>query len=1460
MMDKAKAFLVFAVAAALVLAGCTSNKYVPCCAKEGIMDLETKEIYDNPVCDITGANPAQISTDCINDEALIGQNAILCKLTGCASIAERRICEKSGCIWKDNACTTQKCGEIASKSDCEGLRCVWNEADGKCGPESSLAYSLMPICIDDAPKSCVNDRCSAMMCGYTSIKPSPPPSSQDWDINNPEKVMSKKESSTPVLNLQGSTCKFEKMTNKLFSQVKSSKGTLWVNSFRFGVGKTFSDFEQARNFFPASDRFCTSGILPGQRDRFTNYLNAPATWCAPVEATISSPIYNCPTNNLNFTLLSECANYCGGAAGNCESILGMDPPGQAQQYKCAETKIAYSGEALCKANCEILSNPKACTDNPSEFPFLLPDGRYAQKYVSDYLVDAWNPDGDTKDEFYDVCTNKMTNSEASFDYSGWEGEHDNCNDYNPWEAAIGNFNMDTYFGTHRQSALDFDYEYYRDALKTQYSGMDQNNQLPFECAGSMECISGTCDTDHYQRTLFNYYDPAEPEKRTMDANCALRTVDGGQKYLDCASSFSYSQWYGSYGNFKLSTWRSLYDVAGGDAVQSTWGALFLGEGSTGSKKYYRYYVLDDPGHEDVFEKCGIPAMYFGENQYKDACIYYDGVADAFIISHDGVGSQGSQCPNADSMPSYVSTHLYIMVTPNVVRLKAYDVDFGQNSYGITQHTVDDETFETWGNCKIEGRSRNPYLNVTELGWCAGCTYSTMAVQPIRWGGWNTYPSYSNGDPNAFSGYMKYDACYEWRGEYKYNVFDALNPQNFIANPTKVSNIRSARSPPQLDVSTAWVRESKEGSGTDGNINRGSWVSGNAMPFAGTADGYSCTDEWQSGSWWPRDAVPNPSAPYLKEKLSSYLQSNIMPVLDVLPSRTKEAPDRQIFEYKCPPGSPSGSIPCTPGSTCGAVSGDGMEQYYYCTRYSMGWVFKNGYDPLSICSSDAYGANGAAIYAIGSTGELAAQSGQGVIVNEGAAPFDSAFISRYGLTTQVSSWALNDVYSASGAAGIAARATLLKKKCKIPPMAGVSLSGSADLSTQVKMEDKLAELVGSDLMNRDSAERGALHRFFYNDPVTFTYQYNVRNAKADTYSNNVDMFLQSWEPMCTGSGSIDDRIEREFELRMNFSRALASNFSKPSLIWRFHFPDESQCDEGGSGDYDKFSEYLFTHIGDMVDASIIGLIYDSWGSENGLGYGEPIIDKGSPDIYPTYLETGESEGALDTIDGKSEAFCNIQKHSARVIGLQKYTYGQKLFAQNATCECVKCTDADYTLGLCEKFGATNPVQLRADTNQLYCNDGTQCEMPLDQFGEPSTQPPYDEYWLYRCPSMCLNQSACTLCGMDTLSRSSFCKIDMSDGTSIYDTKPYTGISDLYWEFVAGLPARDKCCLESEKPEEAGKIYTYTSIYGSKQQSEFLQYPRRGEIGIDCGRVPDTSLLQYCGITIPISQKQFKCSRV
>ena len=86
------------------------------------------------------------------------------------------------------------------------------------------------------------------------------------------------------------------------------------------------------------------------------------------------------------------------------------------------------------------------------------------------------------------------------------------------------------------------------------------------------------------------------------------------------------------------------------------------------------------------------------------------------------------------------------------------------------------------------------------------------------------------------------------------------------------------------------------------------------------------------------------------------------------------------------------------------------------------------------------------------------------------------------------------------------------------------------------------------------------------------------------------------------------------------------------------------------------------------------------------------------------------------------------------------------------------------------------------------------------------------------------------------------------------------SGSYWELIAALPNKDKCCLTETDSKGNLVKYTYSQQQGAKQNNELLQYPRRGDPNVDCGRPISTDVLKYCGVNILSSNIQAYCSKV
>jgi len=1468
--------LALLLASLIIISGCTSSKYIPCCTKDGLFDSFGAPL-PSPKCYYP-------------NQTLFGTCTLDAGVTGAA-----------------NCTDGTSCGGITGEEECSRTAsCLWNDSQSpKC--TGTQARWLLSICQDNVPKSCVNDKCIAMVCGYSGIRPSPPPASQDWDANKSAETFNANQENLnpamppddiilPAVNLQGATCDFNTMNKKLYNKMTSSRGGLWVNSFRFGVGNSFGDYEAARNYFPATDRVCAANPY-AQVDRFTVYLNTAGTFCQ------LAPYYTCnKLNGVKFSTETACKLYCGGGVSPYSCL-----PGSGQKYACNEDGFAYDTSDACKQKCSIISDTNACTNDKNAYPFLNTDSsgqaRYRLKVVSDYMTDTPSPQSSA------TC-NSLAQPTGNISFPMWNaadpdsGDAIACYDYASWgdgpwfwaydcyvgsgtnspsqQCPNGNVlgELRTYFDNHAYSSVDFDYEYYVKNLYAQYSGApDALGRLKFECESGSDCISGSCDTTYYKRPMCKN----AATGLSMACGCSKAQFDDTRvSYPSCnlnantAAMPAYSNTGvqdPDTGGFLVSEPINNY----GPMLYPSQSMHLPNGSATTTFKYY----FPAPGgaaaaKPTLFNICGVAPT---SPAPKKMCIMNDrfcvdlgyeepriGITPDKIIKpagNDGLchyEMEGEPCDLGNQNPPAPKEY--------------WEYSFNLNS----QNPSDPVNAGKFGACKMNGEIGSkppeaPYLDTRDLGWCAPCTYATLAAQKVDFGAASN-PG-GQGAPRTFS-------CYEYRadfnympGQYPYGGFVGDGPVALYDGQLRWGGPALPSTQPVKKKSNPSAYERA----TDGNLIQGG-TDGNGYH-------YYCQDGWHgTGGWWLPSEIPTPSAPYLKEKLTSYLQSNVMPILDEQSSVTHAPAGASCTYGSADPYYQCDSTKwwynsvhsCAAACDQGCTENAGTINGYYCAGDGrmFSWDINglseeqnsadcaqncfarmkgNAYAPLAVCNE--MGGDGAVVHAIGNSTMLGAGAGSfGSVL---PSTLDSEARRYLGLLGS------NNVAQLDGNSAIEVRASFLKQACSTPPLAGMEILPSEDASS----------LIGTgDLADPNNPSRGKLHKFFFKSTEPGFGQRVMRGAP-DKVPDSVDMLLLDWYPMCDGQGLLPGENEQyEFDRKMEFARAIMANFSKPMLVWKFAFPSNTHCNTAG------FLDYMFNNTATMVDAGLIGLIYSDWMMKDGLGYGPETRQYADNNCYPgwsggTYypcifqhnwngnLSTGLTQQApamrgsaqqtltLDTASaGKGALFCALQLYSKRAIGFIPLAYGQKLYADNQTCGCQECTDYDYMNGACDSSLRANPYTGQ-DIAQLYCNDGAKCEMPAGR----------TDYGLFRCADRCLNATACKLCSDPAhLSDSSFCRITPVGGTTFGESMCYRKITDDYWEFLAGLSPSEKCCLQSTAQGRSDTKYTYTLMTGTKQQSEFLQLPGHGEQNIDCGRSPDTSVLTYCNIRVPISQKEIACMRV
>ncbi|VVB58708.1 Uncharacterised protein [Candidatus Anstonella stagnisolia] len=317
----------------------------------------------------------------------------------------------------------------------------------------------VPICIDDIPNPCVREQCRVMMCGSGAQQTLPVMSAQD--VQNSVSVgaggavtadLSKTDITTYTddgpINLYKSACSVMPMNRKTLNLATKAKGKLWANTFRFGLGYTFAEYEESKNYFPLTDRFCGPANPDATKDRYTNYVlpaGQGSPCVLPPNVAPLPDLYRCPGSSDLYATLDACKINCGDTC-----VSGT--PGWRRSI-CTRTSRAYDTADECLLNCHVPSEPVTLycpatrTQNayPYPNPFLNASG--------DYKLDA--------------------NTEIDREYYK-----------NYYEAT----------------------QYFRQQNATGYNELVDGNVvhhggMEMECLSSSQCMSGYCNSNEHNRKV-----------------------------------------------------------------------------------------------------------------------------------------------------------------------------------------------------------------------------------------------------------------------------------------------------------------------------------------------------------------------------------------------------------------------------------------------------------------------------------------------------------------------------------------------------------------------------------------------------------------------------------------------------------------------------------------------------------------------------------------------------------------------------------------------------------------------------------------------------------------------------------------------------------------------------------------------------------------------------------------------
>jgi hypothetical protein len=223
------------------------------------------------------------------------------------------------------------------------------------------------ICARPSPDPCEKKNCTAMICGVGKYNPQPTMSAKDAQSADTGKTSYDSSFGKPSLEeetmLYQTTCSFLPLNTKVVQKIKRSRGRLWINTLRFGVGKTFSEFEEARNYFPMSDELCYGKKVGLLKERYMNYYNYTDAYCTPYAP--AQPRSFCPMFGLYFSDTPSCEAYCG--TGACTDLPSED------KFKCSTRFLTESAcTSVCGQACKFFAMRYLCKDSATGTVF----GRY----------------------------------------------------------------------------------------------------------------------------------------------------------------------------------------------------------------------------------------------------------------------------------------------------------------------------------------------------------------------------------------------------------------------------------------------------------------------------------------------------------------------------------------------------------------------------------------------------------------------------------------------------------------------------------------------------------------------------------------------------------------------------------------------------------------------------------------------------------------------------------------------------------------------------------------------------------------------------------------------------------------------------------------------------------------------------------------------------------------------------
>ncbi|MEW6528496.1 MAG: hypothetical protein AB1391_01260 [Candidatus Micrarchaeota archaeon] len=246
-----------------ILSGCYApNMQGPCCTINTSNPNTVKCMLTNPVDPTTSIAP---SPEMCNGS--IVSNGLMCNTDWCAT-AEPSQNETIYVKYDINGRHVLNCTGVSLSNKSEPCNNI-----GYCHiiftniTNNNNTYAFYPQCSNRAELA-FDTNCKTMLCGNIQYSPK-----QSLLPEYGKNMTYQNLKTTATQMLYAATCNFYTLDAPTMKKLKRAKD-VFVNTFRIGFGNSISDFEEARLYFPLSDKFCRTAQ---GKDRYMNYLNVSFT-------------------------------------------------------------------------------------------------------------------------------------------------------------------------------------------------------------------------------------------------------------------------------------------------------------------------------------------------------------------------------------------------------------------------------------------------------------------------------------------------------------------------------------------------------------------------------------------------------------------------------------------------------------------------------------------------------------------------------------------------------------------------------------------------------------------------------------------------------------------------------------------------------------------------------------------------------------------------------------------------------------------------------------------------------------------------------------------------------------------------------------------------------------------------------------------------------------------------------